>query len=434
MRSAGWALLAAALWSCSSNSSSPSALTAGAGGQPVPSAAGTGGVQPSNSGNAGMTGSSAGMTGSSAGMTGGSAGTSSLPTFGGASGGETAAIPSYFIGADITDQEPAPAAAQDNLLALLKAHGFNFIRLRTFVDPKAVDGYDKTDGYDDLAHTVAFGARIKAAGIGLLVDFHYSDNWADPGKQCIPVAWQGFSTIAALSEAVHDYTKAAITALVAGGARPDMVQIGNETTPGMLLHHCDTAGQPLTGVTIPIIGAATSAGWPNLGSLLKAGVAGVREVDPKILVSLHIDRGNDFATTKNWLDNALQQGVKVDAFGESCYQTYQGDPSSVSNTVNGWTKTFAALTLAYPELKFFAAEYGPLERQINDVLFALPNQQGLGTFAWEPTTQGDWNASQPSDPTGTPSHALVQRMGNTYTALPDLALYDPMKAAYAPRL
>ncbi|MEO8905877.1 MAG: glycosyl hydrolase 53 family protein [Polyangiaceae bacterium] len=388
-------------------------------------------------GSAGMTGGSAGsagMTGGSAGMTGGSAGTPSLPTSGGASGGETAAVPSYFIGADITDQEPAPAAAQNNLLVLLKAHGFNFIRLRTFVDPKAVDGYDKIDGYGDLAHTVAFGERIKAAGMGLLIDFHYSDNWADPGKQCIPVAWQGLSTIADLSKAVHDYTQAAISALVAGGARPDMVQIGNEITPGMLLHHCDTAGQPLTGVTIPVAGAATNAGWPNLGSLLKAGVAGVREVDPKILVSLHIDRGNDLATTKSWLDKAIEQGVTVDAFGESCYQTYQGDPNSVSNTVNGWTKTFAALAVAYPKLKFFAAEYGPLERQINDVLFALPNQQGVGTFVWEPTTQGDWNATQPSDATGTLSHALVQRMGNTYTALPDLALYDPMKAAYAPRL
>src|ERR1700753_2442338 len=107
---------------------------------------------------------------------------------------------------------------------------------------------------------MTFGARIKAAGLGFLLDFHYSDNWADPGKQCVPVAWQGFTTITELASAVHDYTKDAITQLVAGGARPDMVQIGNEITPGMLLHVCDANGQP-TG-SHPITGSGSN--WSNL--------------------------------------------------------------------------------------------------------------------------------------------------------------------------
>ena len=75
-----------------------------------------------------------------------------------------------------------------------------------------------------------------------------------------------------------------------------------------------------------------------------------------------------------------------------------------------------------------------MERQINDVLFNLPNDQGLGTFDWEPTTQGDWNAAQPTDPAGTGSHALFARSGNTYTTRPDVALYDQMKIDYASRL
>jgi arabinogalactan endo-1,4-beta-galactosidase len=340
----------------------------------------------------------------------------------------------FMMGADITDQEPAPAAALDNLLLQMKAHGFNYVRLRTFVDPRAADGYDQNTGFDDITHTVAFGKRIKDAGMGLLVDFHYSDNWADPGKQCIPVAWQGLTTIAALSTAMHDYTKDAITQLVAGGARPDMVQIGNETTPGMLLHHCDSGGLPMAGVTPPVTGAATTAGWPNLGMLLKAGVQGVKDVDTGIVISLHIDRGNAFATTKNWIDNAVRQGVAFDAFGESCYQQFQGDPNSTANTLTGWTTTFAQLVAAYPNIKFFAAEYGPMQRQINDVLFNLPNRQGIGTFDWEPTSQGSWNAAQPSDPANTATHALFQRSGNTYTTLTDLPLYDAMKTAYAGRL
>jgi arabinogalactan endo-1,4-beta-galactosidase len=388
-------------------------------------ATGTGGAA-GGKGTGGTTG-----TGGAAGAkaTGGTTGTAGAT---GTGGSATSTLPSYFFGADVTDQETAGTTAINNLLTSMKANGFNFVRLRTFVDPKASDGYDKTNGYDDITHTVAFGALVKAAGMGLLVDFHMSDNWADPGKQCMPVAWQGYTNITDLSTALHDYVKSAITALIAGGARPDMVQIGNETTPGMLLHICDSGGQP-TGTAPKVTGAASTAGWPNLGMLLKAGVQGVKDVDTGILISFHIDRGNAYSTSKNWIDNAIKQGANMDAFGESCYQQYQGDVNSQTNTQNGWQTTFSQLVTNYPKIRFFAAEYGPMERQINDVVFGLPNNQGMGTFDWEPTSQGTWNNSQPSD-SSTTTHALWQRSGNNYTALPDLALYPPMKTAYASRL
>src|SRR6185436_15664912 len=136
----------------------------------------------------------------------------------------------YFIGADISRVQTDPPGTtyadndgkQKELFLLLKGHGFNYIRVRTFVDPKAADGNSKTEGFYDISHTVAFGKRIKDAQMGFLLDFHYSDNWADPGKQCVPVAWQGLTSIDMLATAVHDYTKDSISALVAGGARPDM--------------------------------------------------------------------------------------------------------------------------------------------------------------------------------------------------------------------
>jgi arabinogalactan endo-1,4-beta-galactosidase len=316
----------------------------------------------------------------------------------------------------------------------MKANGMNFVRLRTFVDPKASDGYDQASGYDDITHTAAFGKLVKAAGMGLLVDFHMSDNWADPGKQCMPVSWQGYTNITDLANALQSYVQSSISTLVSNGARPDMVQIGNETTPGMLLHICDSQGHVITGMTPKVTGAATTAGWPNLGMLLKAGIAGVKAVDTGILISFHIDRGNAYSTTKSWLDSAIKQGATPDAFGESCYQQYQGDVASTANTKSEWQSTFSQLVSAYPNIRFFAAEYGPMEREINDVVFGLPNNQGLGTFDWEPTTQGDWNAKQQSDPSSVTTHALWQRSGNTYNALPDLALYPPMQTAYASRL
>jgi arabinogalactan endo-1,4-beta-galactosidase len=398
--------------------------TTGTGGSATGAAGakGTGGA--TGTGGTTGTGGAAGGKGTGGSAMGGTTGT-------GGAGGST--LPSYFFGADVTDQEPAGATAINNLLTSMKSNGFNFVRLRTFVDPKASDGYDRTNGYDDIAHTVAFGKLVKDAGMGLLIDFHMSDNWADPGKQCMPVAWQGYTNITDLSTALHDYVKSAITALIAGGARPDMVQIGNETTPGMLLHLCDSGGQPMSGMTPKVTGAASTAGWPNLGMLLKAGMQGVKDVDTGILISFHIDRGNAYSTTKSWLDNAIKQGATPDTFGESCYQQYQGDSSSQATTQSGWQTTFSQLAANYPKIRFFAAEYGPMERQINDVVFGLPNNQGLGTFDWEPTTQGDWNNAQPSDATQT-THALWTRSGNNYTALPDLALYPPMKTAYAGRL
>jgi arabinogalactan endo-1,4-beta-galactosidase len=401
-------------------------------------ATGTGGAKGGTTGTGGGAAGATGTGGAKGGTT-GTAGAAGSAAQGGSSGatgagGSANKLPSYFFGADVTDQEPAGTTAINNLLADMKANGMNFVRLRTFVDPKASDGYDQTNGYDDITHTVAFGKLVKAAGMGLLVDFHMSDNWADPGKQCMPVSWQGYTNISDLAGALQSYVQSSITALVNGGARPDMVQIGNETTPGMLLHICDSGGQPITGMTPQVTGAATTAGWPNLGMLLKAGIAGVKAVDTGILISFHIDRGNAYSTTKNWLDSAIKQGATPDTFGESCYQQYQGDKTSTANTKSEWQSTFSQLVTAYPNIRFFAAEYGPMEREINDVIFGLPNNQGLGTFDWEPTSQGSWNAPQQSDPTTVTTHALWQRSGNNYTALPDLALYPPMQTTYAARL
>ena len=128
--------------------------------------------------------------------TGGATSTGGASATGGTSGNCPAVNPNLFaIGADISNMETSSDDSRAALLTFLKSHGFNYIRLRTFVIPMAADGYDKKYGYDDLTHTVAFGKQVKDACMGLLVDFHYSDNWADPGKQCVPVAWQSYTTI-----------------------------------------------------------------------------------------------------------------------------------------------------------------------------------------------------------------------------------------------
>jgi arabinogalactan endo-1,4-beta-galactosidase len=344
----------------------------------------------------------------------------------------------FFLGADLSyvqQQEDEGRVFYDvdgtekDVFQILKNHGFTYVRLRTFVDPTASDGYDTangtTTGYCDAAHTVTMGARAKATGMGLLIDFHMSDTWADPGHQAIPLAWQG-DTFGQLTTQVNAYINSVVSQLVAGNARPDMVQIGSEITAGMLL---------------PQGSNSTAAGWVNLGTLLKAGIAGVKAVDSTIKIMMHIDRGSDNPTSQWWASNALAQNVPFDILGESCYTNFN-EPSDPGI----WQKNFNLLVTQFPTLSFVIAEYaedsadlagnsecpsedaGPCNvwRGANDVAFNTPNQKGLGTFIWEPTFYEETlfdteDKALSNDPTNLP---------NPFGTGARIQLYDQIVKAY----
>lgn len=323
------------------------------------------------------------------------------PGTGGDASGEF--ISKFMLGADIssvpealdlgasyvdTDGEEKP------ILQILGDHGFNSIRLRTFVDPMAAYGYAYGDGgacrkaksYCDLAHTLEFAKQIKAARMGFLLNFHYSDNWADPGKQIIPEAWRDAQSIEELAAFLKDYTKEAIETLVEGGARPDVVQIGNEITPGMLIHvptsqtDCwgnDSARNALGGST---------SNWGHLATLLRAGIEGVKEVDPTIQIMLHLENTESPAGVTEWVENAQDLDVRFDILGLSCYPAYQGEPA-------GWKATFTELAERFPQLSFVVAEFGPEARSVIEMLSELPDNRGVGAFHWEPTQSGTWGGA-----------------------------------------
>ncbi len=294
---------------------------------------------------------------------------------------------SYIVGADISAvpaQEARGIKFSDNgvtndVLQILKNHGFNYIRLRVFVQPTNPGGYSM-QGFCDLPHTIAMAKRVKAAGMGLLIDFHYSDTWADPGKQTKPLAWRQLP-LDQLIQTMHDYTKDAVAQLKAAGAEPDMVQVGNEITPGMLLNALPArrggASQQVSDQP-----EGSTHDWDILASLLKAGISGVKDVDPRILIVMHIDRGGDNITTRRWVDNALSHGVAFDILGESCYTHWQGPPA-------GWKANFDDLVTRYPKLSFLVAEVAYETTEANEVMHSLPDHRGLGTFIWEPTQNGN---------------------------------------------
>jgi len=344
------------------------------------------------------------------------------------SGGGGTFDPAFILGADISSVQESNATYVDTdgqekpLLDLLKNHGFNYIRLRTFVDPGAAYGYSssengcagKSEDYGDQAHVIEFGQQIKAAGLGFLLDFHYSDVWADPGNQIIPEAWRGASNIDALATFVRDYTKQVLTEAVAAGARPDMVQVGNEITPGMLVHvpgsSTDCWGNNPSST--PINGSASN--WNQLATLLKAGIAAVREVDPAIKIMLHIENTDELSGVRSWVQNARSREVEFDVLGLSCYTAFQGQPSV-------WQNTFEQMADEFPELEFAIAEYNPARSEANMMMKEMPGGRGLGTFFWEPTLSGEWGDSM-FNWEGNQQVAILEEFAEFDELLPSLGL------------
>jgi arabinogalactan endo-1,4-beta-galactosidase len=272
----------------------------------------------------------------------------------------------FILGADVSwvpEEEAAGATYYDNgvkmdIFDILKKYKFNYVRLRIFVDPKAPGGYAarSSEAFCDLAHTEAMAKRIKAAGMGFLLDFHYSDTWASPGKQFKPAAWQNLD-FADLTQTVRTYTRSVVQALKDQKTPPNMVEVGNETSDGMIFPD----------------GQATN--FDQFATLVKAGIAGVHDVDPKIKIMIHHHLGRSDLVVRAWVDNMLERGVKFDIIGLSCYaQAQEGD----------WQTTFNDLATRYPDKLVVAAEYSGRKRYLNDLLYNAPGKRGQGSFIWEP--------------------------------------------------
>lgn len=300
--------------------------------------------------------------------------------------GLTSARP-FIVGADISwvlEDESIGATYWDNgvkkdLLQILKEHGFNFIRIRTFVDPCAPEGYAKNSYsganpnvcWCDLDHTIAIARRIKEHQMGFLLDFHMSDTWASIGHQYVPRAWANDND-EQMRKKAYEYVKHNIQTLVDLGLRPDMVQVGNEINSKM------------SGVSI--------SNADRFAALVNAGVKGVRDVDPTIKIVLQHGRPRPDGDFMNWY-NTIKNRIDFDFIGGSTYGT--------TNNGGDWREMFGNVAgdgIAVMSLEHTAQR----TKLIYDVMYNLPNQMGLGCFAWEPTRYSDY--------------PMFDRSGNKYTS------------------
>ncbi|MDR2580172.1 MAG: glycosyl hydrolase 53 family protein [Fibromonadaceae bacterium] len=302
----------------------------------------------------------------------------------------------FALGADISwvQQRENPASAGGgnvqyyhngqarDMLDILKENGFNYIRLRLFVDPTVEVPEDRdvqrdwyaspysTRGYCGLDSTIKYAKKVKAAGMKFLLDFHYSDTWADPGKQYKPVSWRGLN-FTELTARVRSYTRESLEAFRDNDVLPDMVQVGNEVINGMI--HPDGRSWASGGV----------GGWPSFARLVHAGINGVKDVDQNILIMMHTvadasPSPNSWLTSLKTNLNTIEAGFgnRIDVFGISYYPRWHGDLNTLQGQLNAVANNH--------DIKISIVEYADFHREVNDMVFALPNNKGFGTFVWEP--------------------------------------------------
>jgi arabinogalactan endo-1,4-beta-galactosidase len=267
-----------------------------------------------------------------------------------------------------------------------------------------------------------------------LLDYHYSDSWADPGKQYPPAAWSGKSH-EELVQAVTDYTRDTIAAMRDAGVLPDMVQIGNEITPGMLWP------DGRLDRTKP------DSNWQNFSDLLKAGVKGVELGHgdlPMPKICIHIDRGADVRTTRNFFEKCNQYGVPYDVVGESYYPFWHGSLLDLRDTLDyvalGLNKDVIVAEIAYnwrptPGNDGYGNRPAPFPESpegqrdfldaANRIVMETPNNHGKGLFWWEPAV--------PPGPGGIATRGMFDNDGNV---LPVITVFDKFtigKVQPAPR-
>lgn len=274
----------------------------------------------------------------------------------------------YTIGADISwlqSQEDRGTEFSDggikgDALEILRDNGFNYIRLRLFVDPRSELGYSHREGYCDLEHTLQMAHRIKQAGMMFLLDFHYSDNWADPQKQIMPQAWQTYSYME-VQEALYNHTREVLEALVKQGTAPDMVQVGNEVSNGMLWPY-----------------GSVRHSFEGLCGLLKEGVRAVREVTPEAAIMLHVALGGQNEESVRFFEAMNRYGVEYDLIGQSYYPEWHG-------TLEELEFNLRDLATRYHK-PIIVVEYRDHFKEIDRIVRSLPEALGRGTFIWEATS------------------------------------------------
>ena len=211
---------------------------------------------------------------------------------------------------------------EKDVYEILSQNGVNYIRVRIWNDPFDANGNGYGGGNCDIDNAVEIGKRATKYGMKLLVNFHYSDFWADPAKQMVPKAWQGMD-VNQKSEALYQYTKDCLQKLVDAGVDVGMVQIGNETNGYMCGHKS----------------------WPDIAKLMNAGSRATREVYPEALIAVHFANPEKVSNYTNYAWYLSTQQVDYDVFASSYYPFWHGTLENLASVLNHVADTYGKKTM-----------------------------------------------------------------------------------------
>jgi arabinogalactan endo-1,4-beta-galactosidase len=309
---------------------------------------------------------------------------------------------------------------------IIAAAGANYLRIRVWVNPPA--------GYTDQGRALALARRAKRAGLKILLDPHYSDFWADPGKQPIPAGWP--TDLPGLTEKVHTYTRDLLHAFAAQGTPVDIFQMGNEITNGILwpVGQLYPTDQPQR--------------WPEFATLLKTGIAAAKQGNRNhpLRIMLHIDKGGLMADTRWFFDNIQTEGVPFDIIGQSYYPMWHGSiadlKANLDDSVARYAKPVLLAEVAYPwtfedgdgrgnivgpgtvlpDADLYPATprgQAAFYQGVRAVLEQVPGGNGLGFMVWEP----EWIPGVGWEPGAEASNDNLTQFDFTGHALPSIRAY-----------
>lgn len=248
-------------------------------------------------------------------------------------GGDASMLPTYEKQGNIYYTEKGKAMP---FLDMVKESGWNTIRVRLFVEPQYAPQAHQDEGViQDLAYIIPFCQQIQDKGMDIMLDFHYSDTWADPGKQFIPQSWLKASKDA-LADSVYNYTKRSLITLKNNGITPKFIQVGNEITFGMLW----PAGK---------VNPLENDNWDYLTQYIRSGSKACREICPQSKIIIHTEHAQQLKTTLSYYNHLKEYGVDYDIIGLSYYPMWHGSIPHLRRVLN-------ALSDQYPDKKIMITE------------------------------------------------------------------------------
>lgn len=231
-----------------------------------------------------------------------------------------------------------------DLLAIMKSYDVDTIRIRLWNDPWSETGESYGAGENDLKTSLEIAKRVTAAGFGVLLNFHYSDFWADPGKQIKPKAWADYG-VKELEQAVYDYTLESMRTFLDAGVNITMVQVGNELSNGLLWPEGKVPN------------------YDNIAAFVNAGIRAVRKADAAIPVMIHLDNGGNNALYREWFDNFTKRGEDFEIIGLSYYPFWHGSLQMLNDNMNDIAERYGKdLVIAEVSMGYTMEDYKNYEK------------------------------------------------------------------------